>query len=106
MTDSDMAERIGRLEGAVDGLKHGQNMTLASVVGVGALLLGVSLYAISRVDALEDDVNALPGQIAAEVRESNRAFSDALAAAIAATRPPVIVVPGEPARPDEAPAPK
>lgn len=90
----DMNERIARLEGAADGHKQSQTILAAAVAIVSALLIGgmgivVALQifndqrASARIDGLEKKVDDLPDKIGASIREANRAFSDALAAAVA-----------------------
>ena len=48
--DSDMFfdVRIGRLEAALEGLKRVQDITVLFVLGVGALLLAISLYSLTK----------------------------------------------------------
>jgi hypothetical protein len=81
-------ERLGRLEGAVEGLRHSQNMMLGSVGLVAALVavvaafvIGFGIYELQRIDALNDKVNALPGQISTELRDLTKTLADTITAA-------------------------
>jgi hypothetical protein len=84
-------ERIGRLEGAIDGLRHAQNLTIGAVGILGAFIaiftavvIGLGVYELQRIDQLNDKVSALPGQISAELRD----LTKTLAATITAARQP------------------
>lgn len=113
--DPNMDERIARLEGAHDGVKQSQNILVMSVMGLAALVVAVAAIVVtlqiqtkSEVGAVAAKVDALPESIGSAVRESNRAFSDALGAAIQATRqqaPAVIVLPpgSQPIPPGQSP---
>jgi predicted RND superfamily exporter protein len=60
-------ERIGRIEGAIEGLKHSQNLMVVTVLGIGTILAGLGVYGLQRIDTLSDRVNALPSQINSEL---------------------------------------
>src|SRR4051794_17783077 len=68
-------ERLGRLEGAVEGLKHSQNLLTALVALVAAVVVGFGVYTLQRIDQVNDKVNALPGQIASEIRDLTKSLS-------------------------------
>jgi outer membrane murein-binding lipoprotein Lpp len=87
-------ERIGRVEGEISGLKHGQNMTLGGLGLVIALLTVVvgsivvfGIYELQRIDqvgdritALNDKVNELPGKISAELRDITKTLAEVITA--------------------------
>jgi len=101
-------ERLPRLEGVVEGLKHGQTQLLVSIGVVAAFVVGFGIYTLQRIDQatdrvekLSDKVNALPGQINGDIR----ALVNVIAESITATRqqqpPQIIVVPIPPQQPPE-----
>jgi hypothetical protein len=72
-----MAERVAKLESAIDGIRQGQNLML---VGIG-LIVALMIYELTRIDSLPS-----------EFRDMNRTLSSAITAAQG--RPPqVILVP-------------
>ncbi|MEC5289426.1 MULTISPECIES: hypothetical protein [unclassified Aurantimonas] len=86
---------MARLEGAFDGLKHSQNMTLGAIgIAVTLGLFGGS-YLLSRVDVLSTRVEALPGEISRDIQELNRTLSQSITAArsVEALAPVVIQLP-------------
>jgi hypothetical protein len=89
-------ERLGRLEGEIGGLKHSQNMLLGSIGLVGALVavvaafvIGFGVYTLQRVDAVNDKVNALPGQISSELRDLTKTLADVIIATKQMQPPPI-----------------
>lgn len=89
---ADMNERIGRLEGAIEGLRHSENLVLGVIVFVGALLIGLGTYSLTRVDQLNDKIVAVPAQVSADMRD----LTKTLAATITASKqqaPQVILLP-------------
>ena len=42
-------ERIGRIEGAIEGLKHSQNLMVITVLGIGAILAALGVYGLQRI---------------------------------------------------------
>jgi hypothetical protein len=77
---SDADGRIGRIESAIEGLKHSQNLMAAAVLGVGAILAGLGVYGLQRIDTLSDRVNALPSQISSELRDLTKTLADVIIA--------------------------
>jgi hypothetical protein len=90
----DMSERLGRLEGEISGLKHGQNMTLGGLglivalvtIVVGAVV-GFGVYELQRIDqlgdrigSLNDRVNELPGKISSDLRDLTKTLADVIIA--------------------------
>lgn len=94
-----MNDRISRLEGQHDGIKHSQGITIAVVgavsaimIGGFAIVIGMQLQTNARVDALGDTIrtefNAMRAEMAAQ--------TSAIANSITATKqqaPQVILVP-------------
>jgi hypothetical protein len=98
MPESD--ERVGRLEGAVEGLRHSQNMLAGLIALVAAFVIGFGIYTLQKIDILDDKVNKLPGQINSEIRDITKTLADVITAT--KQQPPqVILMPAPPA-----PAPK
>lgn len=85
-------ERVAKLEGALDGLKQSQIVMIGAVTLVSALLLGSTLYLVSRVDVLSGQVSDLPAKMSAELRDINRTLSEAITAS-KQTPPQVILMP-------------
>ena len=82
-----MDARLSKLEVALDGMRHAQNLTLGGVAGVGAAILAVGgvivalmIYGFTRTDQLADRIAAVPGQIASENRDIVKTLSDAITA--------------------------
>ena len=78
---SDMRLGISELRGVLDGVKHSQNITIAAVIGVGAILFSAIVYVAVAV-------NGLPAQLTD--------IADSIASAITATQnlketPPIII---------------
>jgi hypothetical protein len=98
----DMSERLGKLEGEVSGLKHGQNMTLGGlglvaglVAIVVAAVVGFGIYELQRIDqvgdrigALNDKVNELPGKINSDLRDLTKTLADVIIATKQTQTPP------------------
>lgn len=85
-------ERLGRLEGAVDGLKRVQDLTAWAVLGVGALLLAISLYSLTRLDQLGDRVAELPSKVSSELRDITKTLAESITAA-KQQQPQIILMP-------------
>ena len=106
-------ERIGRLEGAfngmklaIDGLRHSQNMMMITSLGVGTILaafvVGFGVYTLQRIDSadsrgaqIEREVIQLPGKISDGLRDLTGVISSAITAS-KQQGPQVIVVPVQP----------
>jgi hypothetical protein len=85
-------ERLGKLEGMVEGLKHNQTITFAAIALVSAILLAVSSYSLVKLDILTGRVSELPSKISSDLRD----ITSTLSQAITATKqqaPQVIFVP-------------
>ena len=87
-----MTQRLSRMEGALDGLKHNQTITFAAVALVSAIVIGVSSYSLIKIGTLEARVAELPGRISAELRDINSTLSQAITAS-KQTPPQVILIP-------------
>jgi hypothetical protein len=105
----DLAERIARLEAAVEGLRHSQNLTTGAMATVGAILaaviIGFSVYGLQRVDQTQESIS----REAAATRQELVGVVTAIANSITAARemrPPVVVVPAfPPSAPTPSPTP-
>jgi hypothetical protein len=93
-------ERIGRLEGAVEGLRHSQNMLAGLIALVAAFVIGFGIYTLQKIDGLDDKVNKLPGQISSDIRDITKTLAEVITATKQQT-PQVILMP-----PPSPPAPK
>jgi hypothetical protein len=85
-------ERIGKIEGQIEGIKHSHNVGLVSLGGgialVAAVLVALAAYSLAkidqtndRLDKITDKVNELPGKISAELRDINKTLAEAITAA-------------------------
>jgi hypothetical protein len=74
-------ERIGRLEGAIEGLRHAQNLTVGVVAVFAAVMIGLMVYTLQRIDQLSDRVADLPGKISADMRDLTKTLADTITAA-------------------------
>lgn len=106
MTASD--SRIGKLEGVVEGLRHGQTLTFAGIGLVVALLLGASIYTFNkldgintRMDSLNEKVNALPKQIGSELRDITKTLAEAITASKQAPTQVILLPAPQPKAPDQ-----
>lgn len=91
---SNADERMGRLEAAIEGLRHSQNLLVAAVFGVGAILAALGIYSLQRIDTLADRVNALPTEISSEIRDITKTLADVIIATKQAQpSPPIPVAP-------------
>jgi hypothetical protein len=97
--------KIGRLEGEVGGLKHGQTQLLVAVGLVAAFVVGFGIYTLQRIDNLADKVNDLPGKISSELRDVTKTLADGITAA-KQTPPQVILMPAPQLPPPQVPAPQ
>jgi hypothetical protein len=105
-----MDVRVAKLEVAVEGLKRSQDLTLYSVFGVAGLVIAVaailmtlSIYSLTRIDALGDRLSSLdnavammPAQISADLKGEIRDITQTLGDAILAAKnqpPQVILLP-------------
>jgi hypothetical protein len=73
-------ERIGKLEGMVDGLKHGQTQLLVAIGIVAAFVIGFGFYSVQKIDAVNEKVNALPSQIRTELLDLTKTLADEITA--------------------------
>jgi outer membrane protein OmpA-like peptidoglycan-associated protein len=100
---AEMNAQIAKVEAVVEGLRHSQNLTLAAVVGVGAIIGALMIYGFTRTDQLAERIAAIPGQVAAENRDIIKTLSDAITAT-KQQAPQVVLLP-PPATPQQAPPP-
>jgi hypothetical protein len=94
--EMDIAARIARLEAAIEGLRHSQNLTIGATAMVGAILaafiIGFGVYGLQRIDQTQQSIS----REAAATRQDLVGVTTAIANSITAARqmrPPVIVVP-------------
>ena len=87
-----MTQRLSRMEGALEGLKHNQTITFSAVALVSAIVIAVSSYSLVKIGTLEARVSELPGKISAELRDINNTLAQAITAS-KQTPPQVIVIP-------------
>ncbi|MBC6714689.1 hypothetical protein H9Q09_00625 [Aurantimonas sp. DM33-3] len=83
---------MSRLEGAFDGLKHVQTLTLSVISIAVALAIFGGGYVLTRVDALSTRIEALPGQISSDIQELNRTLSQSITAARSVESPAPVVI--------------
>jgi hypothetical protein len=95
--DDTMSVRVAKLEVAIKGLRDSVNVVLA----VAGLLVLILLYGISRIDTLNDRVNALPNQISGDLRDIAKTLAESITAA--KQQPPQVIL-MQPPPVQEAPA--
>jgi hypothetical protein len=92
--DIEMRERIARMEGEARSLRRIQDLTLAAVLGVGAILaafiIGFGFYTFQKVDLISDRVNDLPNKISSELRDITRTLAASITAA--KQQPPQVIL--------------
>jgi hypothetical protein len=94
-------DRIGKLEGVVDGLKTNQTITLSAIGLVSALLLALASYSLVKIDTLNNRVTELPAKISSDIRDITTTLSQAITAS--KQQPPQVIfmqAPPPPAVPD------
>jgi hypothetical protein len=98
----DLAERIARIEAAIEGLRHSQNLTIGATAAIGgilaAMIVGFGVYSLQRIDQMQDTIS----REAASTRQELVGVATAIANSITATRqmqPPVVVLPSPTAPP-------
>jgi hypothetical protein len=87
-----LAERIARLEAAIEGLRHSQNLTTGATAMVAAVIIGIGIYGLQRIDQTQESIS----REAAATRQDLVGVTTAIANSITAARqmrPSVIVVP-------------
>jgi hypothetical protein len=97
-------ERLGKLEGEIEGLKHGQNIMIGGVGLVAAFVIGFGVYTLTRVDQvgdrvdkLSDKVNELPEKISSELRDITKTLAEVITA-VKQTQQPQPPPPAPPSR--------
>ncbi|HYD66300.1 hypothetical protein [Azospirillum sp.] len=95
-----MSDRVSKLEGAMDGVKHAQTSLLAvvSIVGgvalaVVALIATLQIFTLTEIGGIEDTIR----EEFRALRAESAAQTSAIANAVTATKqqaPQVILVPG------------
>jgi hypothetical protein len=77
----EMDTRIGRLEGAIEGLRHSQNLLVGIVSIVALIVIGFGVYELQRIDQLGDKVAALPQEINTNLLNLTKTLADSITAA-------------------------
>src|SRR5437879_2516708 len=94
-------DRVGKLEGAMDGLRHNQSILIGAVGLVLTVLIGFGFFAMNRLDQLNSRLNEIPGKINSDIRDLTKTLSEAITAS-KQQQPQVILLPA----PVPAPAPQ
>jgi hypothetical protein len=99
----DFSERLARVEAAIDGLRHSQNLTIGATAGIGAIIaafiIAFGVYTLQRVDQTQSSVSTLSDRISAEAARTRQdlvGITTAITNSITATRqvqPQIVVVP-------------
>jgi hypothetical protein len=121
-------ERLARVEVAIEGLRHSQNLTIGATIGVGAILaafiIAFGMYGLQRIDAVETKLNARIDAVDAKIdqkfdalaarfseesartRQELTGIATAISSAITAARQPAPVPPGTSGGGSPPPAPR
>jgi hypothetical protein len=99
-----MSERLGKLESAVESLRHGQNWTLGAIAILSAFIIGFGVYSLQRMDSISDKVSALPLQISADLRDLTKTLAETITAA--KQQPPQVILMPAPPQQTSRPTPK
>lgn len=93
---NDLTERLSRVEAAIEGLRHSQNLTIGAMAAVGGILaafiIGFGIYGLQKIDQTQDSIS----REAAATRQELVGVATAIANSITATRqiqPPIAVAP-------------
>lgn len=95
-------ERVARVEEAIGGLRHSQNLVVALGAIVVAIIVGFGLYTLQRIDNVHDrvvseaertrdEVNGVSSQIGMQATETRRELTNlvtAISNSITAARQP------------------
>jgi hypothetical protein len=109
--ETGIGERIARVEAAIEGLRHSQNLTIGATAAIGgilaAVIIGFSIYGLQKIDQTQDSIS----REAAATRQELVGVATAIANSITAARqiqPPVVVIPGPsaPSAPSPPPTPR
>lgn len=105
----DMRLLLGKLEGEINGLKHGQTLHLAALGGSFALMLGalaiiaaLLFVLMAKVDQQGDEIVRLPSKVGAELRDITKTLAESITAA-KQTPPQVILMPAPQLPPTQPP---
>jgi hypothetical protein len=58
-----MTQRVARMKGALDGLKHNQTLTFSAIALVSTVLVALNSYILVKVDGLGGRIDGLVGRI-------------------------------------------
>jgi hypothetical protein len=101
-----LAERIARLEAAIEGLRHSQNLTIGATAAIGgilaAMIIGFGVYSLQRIDQTQEAIS----REAAATRKELVGVATAIANSITAARqvqPAIVVIPSPSTQPASPP---
>jgi hypothetical protein len=92
-----MSHRLTKVEGVVEGLKHGQTQLLVTIGVVSAVLIGVGIFTLTELSTLstktEDlsgKVAELPSKISSQLLDISKTLADVIIAAKQQPPPPPV----------------
>lgn len=100
--DSSMSERLSAVErqlAGIDGKLTGIAQSQTVITGGFGLLVAVTALMFGGMLYLAQKIDSLPSQVSTEIREANRAFSDAINTSLNVLRQPSTLPPALPAAP-------
>ncbi|HEV7877565.1 hypothetical protein [Bradyrhizobium sp.] len=83
-------DRVSKLEGAMDGLRHNQTILLGAVGLVLTVLIGFGFFGMNQLNQLNARVNELPAKVGADIRDLTKTLSEAITAS--KQQPPQIIL--------------
>jgi len=99
-----LSQRMTRIETEFGGLKRIQDMTVLSVLGVGAIVIALLIYGLTRIDQVSERVSKIPSEISADLRDISKTLAESITAA--KQQPPqVILMPAPQQQAPQAPPP-
>jgi uncharacterized protein HemX len=110
--ETGLGERIARVEAAIEGLRHSQNLTIGAIAILTAFVIGFGIYGLQRIDQTQQSISQMQEQMqesisreAAATRQELVGVATAIANSITAAREmqPVVAMPGPSAPPAPAP---
>jgi hypothetical protein len=74
-----VVDRLVRVEAAIEGLRHSQNLTIGATVGIGAILAGFivafGIYGLQRIDAVDAKLNSVESRLDQKIDQKFDAFA-------------------------------
>jgi hypothetical protein len=75
-----IGERLAKVETAIEGLRHSQNLTIAATAGVGAILAGFiiafGIYGLQRIDTVDSKIDQKFDALSARMDTLSARMSD------------------------------